>query len=199
MTRRGRPAAGSELDAQTWLQAAIEVLDERGPERFTLGAVATQVGATTMALYRHFEGKQDLLDGAVATVLAVPPAGASVEDSFTDLRVRFMAHPWIARLLLEGRASQPYALATSERMVRGLLDAGLSAQQAHVAWQLMLGILVATASQAAAGPPPSPPPSLEAYPSLAQVTAALTDIKAEEMPQQLVRAILAGARTINEP
>ena len=204
MAGRGRPRRGREIDRARWLAAAIEALDAQGHEAFTLSSVSKRVGASTMALYRHFDGRDSLIDAVVDEVFALPdpdPALAPEASLLADVRALLamvVARPWLTIAILRGRATRPSVLAVSERMVRSLLGHGLTPIQAHVAWQLLLGMLVASAAQASSGPPPGPVP-LEAYPSLAQVMSDIVRHPPGDMPATLVRAILAGARAISAP
>jgi AcrR family transcriptional regulator len=52
------PRAG--LSARTVVDAAIEVLDEQGPDGLTLAGVATRVGVAAPSLYKHVQGLPEL-------------------------------------------------------------------------------------------------------------------------------------------
>ena len=43
------------------VEAAIELIKEKGPTGFTLSEAAKQAGVTPAAVYRHFEGREDLI------------------------------------------------------------------------------------------------------------------------------------------
>ena len=43
------------------MKAGLELLEQHGPERVTLAAVAKRIGVTAAALYRHFPDKEGLL------------------------------------------------------------------------------------------------------------------------------------------
>src|ERR1700722_17541618 len=69
-------------------KAARRLFDEKGIEAVSLRVVAKKVGITPMAIYRHFEDKEDLIDALVldgladwsARVDALPPC-----DGFAKL------------------------------------------------------------------------------------------------------------------
>ena len=65
-----------QIDRATVLRASLAVADERGVDALTMQAVAERLGVTPMALYRHVENKQDLLDGIVESLLdeIAPPS-----------------------------------------------------------------------------------------------------------------------------
>src|ERR1700722_965557 len=64
------------------LSAARKAFDEAGPEGLSMRDIAKEVGITPMAIYRHYENKQALIDALVldglaewsAIVAAIPPA-----------------------------------------------------------------------------------------------------------------------------
>ncbi|HEY7976977.1 MAG TPA: TetR/AcrR family transcriptional regulator [Rhizomicrobium sp.] len=65
------------------LVAARAAFDRDGPEGLSMREIAKDVGVTPMAIYRHYENKQALIDALVldaldewsAIVAAIPPAG----------------------------------------------------------------------------------------------------------------------------
>jgi AcrR family transcriptional regulator len=82
------------------LRASRKLFDEKGLEELSLRAVAKTVGITPMAIYRHFDSKEALVDALVldgleqwsARVDALPPAKglAKVEqigEAFLDFAV----------------------------------------------------------------------------------------------------------------
>ncbi|WP_299675085.1 TetR/AcrR family transcriptional regulator [uncultured Roseobacter sp.] len=46
---------------QALIEAALQLIEERGPMGFTLSEAAKQAGVTPAAVYRHFEGREDLI------------------------------------------------------------------------------------------------------------------------------------------
>jgi len=51
---------------QALIDAALELIELRGPTGFTLSEAAKQAGVTPAAVYRHFEGREDLIaEGAL--------------------------------------------------------------------------------------------------------------------------------------
>ena len=46
---------------QALVDAALELIEARGPTGFTLSEAAKQAGVTPAAVYRHFEGREDLI------------------------------------------------------------------------------------------------------------------------------------------
>lgn len=46
---------------QALIDAALELIEEKGPTGFTLSEAAKQAGVTPAAVYRHFQGREDLI------------------------------------------------------------------------------------------------------------------------------------------
>ena len=49
---------------QALIEAALTLIEEKGPTGFTLSEAAKQAGVTPAAVYRHFKGREDLIAGA---------------------------------------------------------------------------------------------------------------------------------------
>ena len=79
------PSQRGTLTRQKVLTAAIEVIDTDGAREFTMRAVAERFGVETMALYRYFTSREDLLDGVVERV---------VDDLYSDPRVQTNTDNW---------------------------------------------------------------------------------------------------------
>lgn len=45
------------------MDAAVKLIEEKGPNGFTLSEAAKQAGVTPAAVYRHFDGREDLIAG----------------------------------------------------------------------------------------------------------------------------------------
>ena len=46
---------------QALVEAALRLIEVKGPTGFTLSEAAKQAGVTPAAVYRHFEGQEDLI------------------------------------------------------------------------------------------------------------------------------------------
>lgn len=81
------------------IDAALQLIEQRGPAGFTLSEAAKQAGVTPAAVYRHFEGREDLIAEAAKQGYAI----------FADL----MEHAY--------ESGQPSALAAFEATGRAYL------------------------------------------------------------------------------
>lgn len=58
MTKRGYHHGNLR---EALVEAALELIEEKGPTGFTLSEAAKQAGVTPAAVYRHFAGREDLI------------------------------------------------------------------------------------------------------------------------------------------
>ncbi len=60
--------ARTEIRQEQIAQAAMQLLALRGWQRISLAAIAKEVGVVTSAVYRHFKGKDEVLDAVLDLV-----------------------------------------------------------------------------------------------------------------------------------
>src|SRR6185369_3226072 len=73
-----------QISREAVLAAALRLADEQGLDAVTMHAVARRLQVTPMALYRHVDDKNALLDGLVEVLLtgpAVTPTARVVRDA----------------------------------------------------------------------------------------------------------------------
>jgi AcrR family transcriptional regulator len=121
-------------------------------------AVAQRLGVTAMALYRHVDGKQALLDGLVERLLTgypLPDPDAPWPDRLTAMAeaVRSTAkrHPAAFPLVLSRPAVTPGARAVRDFVQAALREAGLDAGAAARAERLISTAVLGFAASEAAG------------------------------------------------
>lgn len=118
------------------LTAGLALADTAGLANLSLRNVAKRLGVTPMALYRHVEGKDDLLDGMADLLyaqLAIPQGTGDWWDDVAELahsaRQVVLAHP--AALELFARPSTGlHAQQLDDALSRTLQRAGFSAREA---------------------------------------------------------------------
>lgn len=165
MTRpRGRPAKDMAAPArQTMLAMALELLDAKGVEPFTMRAVAAHLRVNAMTIYHHFGDRDGLIaamaDHAYADVSA-PEAGHPL-DRIAALMLayhaRVLRHPSLALLVFRGGKSFPaQARRITDDLSNLLADTGLTARKRRL-WLAILvdfthGAAIATATGGQSAP-----------------------------------------------
>lgn len=89
-------------------RAALEVVDEKGVDRFSLGLVAEKLGVQPPSLYHHFKDKSELLQEVARLVLTDVPAVEATGSAFEEqivarcigTRRLLLCHPNAATLIL---------------------------------------------------------------------------------------------------
>jgi AcrR family transcriptional regulator len=135
-------------------------MDAHGAGALTMRKLAGELGMGTMALYRYFPGKQQLIDAAVeiaAPQIELPePGAAPCRQQLAEMaRALFHAgrrHPTLARERFDRPLQSPGALRITDRAITLLLEAGLGKRDAVAAFKALLihtlGSAAAAASEA---------------------------------------------------
>jgi TetR/AcrR family tetracycline transcriptional repressor len=91
------------------VETTLTLLDDEGLEALTMPRLAAQLGVGTMSLYRHIDGKDDLVNAVAAHLLrgVAVPSGAPddwegrVVGYLRAFRTQALRHPALARILAE--------------------------------------------------------------------------------------------------
>jgi len=131
-------APRTPLDRERVLVAAIELADRDGLAALSMRGLATELGVTPMALYKHVADKDDLLGGMVDAVVIgyrPPPAGlgwaAATRDRILVARDALLAHPWLRTAIERSTRRTPAVLGHMDAVARELLAGGLSVDLTH--------------------------------------------------------------------
>ncbi len=140
--RRARRGPAPQLDRERIVAAALRILDDEGIDALSLRRLADGLHVTPMSIYWHVADKAELLELVGHAVLAEIELPAPVGDWKAQLRdvhcamfVVFLRHPNATDLLIGRARFGPGGLATFERILEILLDAGLSPAEAFDAYQ----------------------------------------------------------------
>jgi len=126
--RRG-PAPS--LRIEDIVAAALRLLDRDGAQRFTMRALAAELGVSAMTVYNYVPTKALLLEKAIDSVIdTVPPPDPDARPWDEELR-RYareawraqLPHPWIPPLLAEQRIMDRPAQVAARRELLGLFRA----------------------------------------------------------------------------
>jgi AcrR family transcriptional regulator len=125
--------------------AAIKVAVSEGLAAVSMGRVATELGASTMSLYRYVTAKDELLALMVDAAIGAPPASPPDADWRTEMErwARMYlgvlrAHPWILRVPISGPPATPNQIAWLEYGLQSLRGTALTASD-KLAVILLLG------------------------------------------------------------
>jgi AcrR family transcriptional regulator len=127
-----------DLTRERIVAAAIRVADAEGLAQLSMRRIATELGAAPMSLYRHVNGKDELLVSMMDSVVgedplpARPPKGwrAQLELSSRMQWRGFRRHPWLAQALSITRPQLiPNGMRHTEWALRALDGLGLTIQE----------------------------------------------------------------------
>jgi AcrR family transcriptional regulator len=159
----------AQISREAVLTAALALADESGLDAVTMHAVGRRLGVTPMALYRHVDGKNALLDGLVEALLtevtetaAQPPGTAAPQEGRAPWEARLVAlayairaiarrHPAAFPLLISRPAVTPAARGAREQVYAELREAGLPAGSVARAERLVSTAILGFAASEAAG------------------------------------------------
>ena len=122
------------LGIDSILASAIALADAEGLDALSMQRIASQLGYTPMALYRHVPSKAHLLAAMTDAADGTPPGPTShrrswrteVESWVSALWQLYEQHPWLVRTPTTTAPIGPNALAWTESLLRPLARAGLS-------------------------------------------------------------------------
>jgi AcrR family transcriptional regulator len=145
--RRG-PKPGLSLERIVAAGIGLAVTDGLGS--VSMGRVAAELGASTMALYRYVPAKDDLLTLMVDTAFGPAPGAAEPGDGWraglarwaAGLRAAYQRHPWVLRVPLSGELLLcPNNIAWMEDALQCLAGTPLPEQQKLSAILLVSGFV----------------------------------------------------------
>jgi AcrR family transcriptional regulator len=176
------PGPKPSLTADQIAQASIAVADTEGLAAVSMQRIAREVHVTTMALYRYFSGKAELID------LMIDAAGGPVPDlnavargwrsGLAEWTRRCSAiydnHPWFLQATTRPRRIMgPNELGWLNAALHVLRNSGLTAREQHEAFLLLIGHVRSNAEFTAGR---SPGPSAESWlPKSAKLSGQFRD------------------------
>jgi AcrR family transcriptional regulator len=141
-----KPGPEPRFTREELAHRALAIMDAHGTEALTMRGLAEELGMGTMALYRYFPSKRELMDAAIevaAPEVQLPEPGAGPwKDQLAELaRSLFRAgleHPSIARERFDRPLQSPGAVRVTDRAIALLLEAGLNEGDAVAAFKALL-------------------------------------------------------------
>jgi len=120
------------LTVEKVVAAAVELADEQGIAAVSMATVAKRCGFTTMALYRHVSGKDELVQRMLGEGLGMCPAFA-IDDWRTGLErwaremlAAIFRHPWVIDVPIAGMLGTVEQLSWLDRGLETLAGTPLS-------------------------------------------------------------------------
>ena len=145
-----------ELSLDAIIRAAIGIVDAESLSSLTMNRVATELDVTTMALYRHVPGKDELIDLMIDAALGTPPEPGGrdwqaeiVEWARASLGL-FEARPWLLESVMRRAPIGPNWAAWLNAALQALSGSGLTASE-MVPTVLLIDGHVRSAAQATLG------------------------------------------------
>ncbi|WP_411699150.1 TetR/AcrR family transcriptional regulator C-terminal domain-containing protein [Conyzicola sp.] len=186
------------LNRDRVLGAAVSLADQIGIDSLSMRRLAHELEVVPMALYKHVQNKEELLDGMVEVVIGEidpPEADADwrtvVRERVLSARRVLLRHPW-ARSVLETRTNRtPAVLDYMDSFTGMFLAGGMSVDLTHHVmhaiggrmWGFTQELFDDSAAQKAAlkAAPPMPPEAQaemmrqmgERYPNILAVAASM--------------------------
>jgi TetR/AcrR family tetracycline transcriptional repressor len=133
-TARRGPGRPARLSREAIVDAALALLERAPREPLGVARIAAEVDAVPAALYRHFDGLDDLLDAVLARVLGraeLEPAGRAdwpeqLRGWMTALRAHLLRYPAVLPMIGRRGRTSPAWLDAMDVLIRILERAGLS-------------------------------------------------------------------------
>ncbi|MFZ0178549.1 MAG: TetR/AcrR family transcriptional regulator C-terminal domain-containing protein [Candidatus Dormiibacterota bacterium] len=147
------------LSRERVLDAAMRLADQGGIDALTMRKLGQELGVEAMALYYHFAGKDEVVDGIVDRVHGEIEVPADAADWMVAMRRRAFSarealsrHPWAA-VMMESRRNPGSASLRHHDAVLGLLRAaGFSVEMAAHAFSLLDSYIYGFSQQQASLP-----------------------------------------------
>ncbi len=186
---------GTHLSRDRIVENAIAVADAEGLDAVTIRRLAQEHQVTGMALYRHFQDKEGLLDAIAEKLLAdvtLPEINSQPwYEQMTELLSQFLAalrpHPDLAALVLTRILLSEPGLTLAERVLVLLDDAGFPTELAAEIASYALSSLVALVTTKPGVSANNPDPELRDA-AIRQKKASLTSLSPVRYPNLIEAA-----------
>jgi len=136
---------------------ALALVDRDGMGGLTIRALATELGVTPMAVYRHVRNKGEIIDGLLDEVIRTHLAAEPIDDPkrwlferFSRIQTAIVSHPAILPLLGETGSYGPAALQAAEDILGALQAGGLQDDEAVTAFHALISYTIGAAAMGSA-------------------------------------------------
>src|SRR5262245_41269094 len=174
--------------------AAVALADEQGFAAVSMAKVAERLGFTTMSLYRHVSGKDELVQRMLGEALGMCPEFAiadwrsGLERWAREMLAKLHRHPWGIDVPITGMLGTPAQLSWLNRGLETLADTSLTEDQkaqmvllvnGYVFWSARLAFQVPDDLEA-----PMVPPGFDLTPFPALARAFEANVFSDDSPME---------------
>ncbi len=171
-------ARRAPLSRDRVLRAAVALADRAGIDSLSMRSLAEELHVVPMALYKHVDNKEQLLDGMVDVVVGEidRPAGgtdwkSAVRRRILSARGTLLRHPWASRVIESRAKPTPAVLDYLNSIIAMFRAGGLSADLTHHVMHA-LGSRVWGFTQELFPTPPPPDGLAARYPYIIEIATA---------------------------
>ncbi|HLS44662.1 MAG TPA: TetR/AcrR family transcriptional regulator [Ornithinicoccus sp.] len=151
--------ATPRLSRQRIRDAALDLIDTDGLEKFSMRRLASSLGVSAPSLYSHYATREQVLDDVVDLVIADVDTSGFDQGWESGLlrwarsyRAALAAHPAVAPLVASGTQHREQFLAMADRVHAGLVSTGWRPRRAtEIAGAVKFVVIGAAVTPFAAG------------------------------------------------
>ena len=149
----GKRSSDNRLSRAAILDAALRLVRKEGLEKLTMRRLADELGVATMATYRHFKNRHELLIGMVDEVCRKrttfkPPANATWQEQLITQTLHafdtFVQYKGLPAYIIKHGPHTKYGLRVINTWLQILHDAGFEAEESVYIFQSICMILAST-------------------------------------------------------
>jgi AcrR family transcriptional regulator len=141
----GRRLRRGTLTPEMIVSESLRLLDEEGPEGFSMPKLGRALGADPTAVYRHFASKDALILAIADRLIGQATAGVdpaaracwqeSIERGIRSLRATYLAHPAAAALAFCRTTQLPNEIQAVDNILAAVLQAGFEGAEAALMYR----------------------------------------------------------------
>ncbi len=132
------------------LRTALAIIDSDGLAGLTVRKLAERLGVSAMAIYRHYKNKAEIERELVDLVVGDYDVTSHNEEdwrewifkTYANMRDALCAHPGVMPLLDNASYQGAKSLAVADRILRELLAAGLTPEQAATLFHMLMANMI---------------------------------------------------------
>jgi AcrR family transcriptional regulator len=186
-----KPMRKGERTRLAMLQAAVDILDEQGPDALTLQALGERLGLHRTAIYRHFADRDDLLGEALEYLIAQVAVGLNlpadprgrIATIALELRRMFHRYPGASTIFVTTGGSRAGSAQMEVLVLQALREMGVAEADLPVVYQALESYTIGASLFDFAGAPLHLESRRERHaavadPAMARVTASAVQVDA---------------------